>query len=159
MGVPSNLRRKRRSLEWYTGYMAIMIEFVETEPSFFEEAIEQLVWVDAMVEKYKSIVKNSVWEVVARLTDKFVQGSRWIFKLKHATDESIEKYKTEFVANGYSQVEGIDYEETFAPVARYSSIKSILALTTQMGYNIHQMDVKTTFLNGVIKEEVYIEKP
>jgi hypothetical protein len=60
---------------------------------------------------------------------------------------------------GFSQVEGIDYEETFAPVARYSSIRSILALSVQMGWKIHQMDVKTTFLNGVIEEEVYIEQP
>ena len=60
---------------------------------------------------------------------------------------------------GHSQVEGISYEDTFSPVARYSSIRSILSRATQMGWKIHQMDVKTTFLNGVIEEEVYIEKP
>ena len=64
----------------------------------------------------------------------------------------MEKYKAIFVARGFSQIEGIDYEETFAPVARYSSIRSILALSAQMGWKIHQMDVKTTFLNGVIEE-------
>ena len=61
------------------------------------------------------------------------------------------------MARGFSHVEGIDYDDTFAPVARYSSIKSILALSAQMGWKIHQMDVKTTFLNGMIEEEVYIE--
>jgi hypothetical protein len=86
-------------------------------------------------------------------------GSRWIYKVKQAADGSIEKHKAIFVAKGFSQVEGIDYEETFAPVARYSSIRSILALSVQMGWKIHQMDVKTTFLNGVIEEEVYIEQP
>ena len=70
---------------------------------------------------------------------------------------SVEKYKARFVAREFSQVKGIDYEETFAPVARYSSIRSILALLVQMGWQIHQMDVKTTFLNGVIEEEVYIK--
>ena len=64
-----------------------------------------------------------------------------------------------FVAHGFSQEEGIDYDETFAPVARYSLIRSILALSAWMGWKIHQMDVKTTFLNGEIEEEVYIEKP
>ena len=63
------------------------------------------------------------------------------------------------MAQGFSQVEGIDYDETFSHVARYSSIRSILALLTQMGWKIHQMDVKTTFLNGMIYQEVYIEQP
>ena len=86
-------------------------------------------------------------------------GSRWIYKLKQATDGSVEKYKARFVARGFSQIEGNKYEETFAPVARYSSIRTILNLSAQMGWHIHQMDVKTAFLNGVIEEEVYIEQP
>ena len=84
-------------------------------------------------------------------------GLRWIYKVKHAIDESIEKNKVEFMAKGFTQVEGINYEDTFSPVARYSSIRSIIALSMQMGWNIHQMDVKTTFLNGVIEEGMYIE--
>ena len=72
---------------------------------------------------------------------------------------SIEKYKARFVAWGFSQKEGIDYEETFAPVARYTSIRSILALAAMMKWKIHQMDVKTAFLNGVVEEEVYVEQP
>ena len=86
-------------------------------------------------------------------------GSRWIFKVNHTTNGSIKKYKAIFVAKGLSQVEGIDYEETFAPVARYSSIRSILALDMQIGWKTHQMDVKTIFLNGVIEEKVYIKQP
>ena len=85
--------------------------------------------------------------------------SRWIYKVKKASDGSVEKYKVRFVAWGFSQIEGIEYEETFAPVTRYSSIWTILALSAQMGWHIHQMDVKTVFLNGIIKEEVYIEQP
>ena len=81
-----------------------------------------------MVEKYESIVNKSVCEVVPRPIDKLVMGSTWIFKVKHATYGSIEKYKTRFVAKGYCQVKGINYEETFSPVARYSSIRSILSL-------------------------------
>ena len=88
---------------------------------------------------------------------KSVVGSRWIYKVKKAADGSIEKYKAIFVAWGFSQIEGIDYEETFALVARYSSIRTMLALSTQMGWHIHQMDVKIAFLNGIIEEEVYIE--
>jgi hypothetical protein len=87
-----------------------------------------------------------------------VVSSKWLFKIKHAADGSIEKYKERFVARGFSQKEGIDYEDTFTPIARYTSIRTIIALATKMKWKLHQMDVKTTFLNGVIKEEVYIEK-
>jgi len=83
-----------------------------------------------MVEEYESIIKNNVWEVVTRPIYKSLVGSRWIFKVKHAANRSIKKYKVGFVAKGYSQVEGIDYEDAFSLIARYSSIRSILALAT-----------------------------
>ena len=128
-----------------------------TEPSSFEEAVEEPTWVDAMIEEYDSIIRNSAWEIVPRPEGKSVVGSQWIYKVKQAADGSVEKYKAIFVAYGFSQIKEIDYEETFAPVARYSSMQTILSLSSQMGWHIHQMDVKTAFLNGVIEEEVYIE--
>ena len=82
---------------------------------------------------------------------KKVVGSRWIYKVKHAADESMEKYKARFVEKGFSQKEGIDYEETFAPIAKYSSILIIISLAAEMGWHVHQMDVKTAFLNEVIE--------
>jgi hypothetical protein len=112
-----------------------------------------------MTEEYQSIMKNEVWEIVPRSKNKDGVSHRWLFKIKHAVDGSIEKYKARFVARGFSQKEGIDYEETFAPVARYTSIRTIIALAAKMKWKLHQMDVKTTFLNGVIEEEVYIEQP
>ena len=78
-------------------------------------------------------------------------------KLKHAADESVEKYKSKFVVRRFSQVEGIDYDETFALVARYKSIRALISIAAEMGWKIHQMDVKTEFLNGIIQEEIYIE--
>jgi hypothetical protein len=111
-----------------------------------------------MVEEYSSIMKNDVWDIVPRLEGKSVVCSRWIYKIKHATYGSVEKYKARFVARGFSQIEGVDYEETFAPVARYNSIRAVISIATKMGWRIHQMDVKTTFLNGIIEEEVYIER-
>jgi len=75
-----------------------------------------------MIEEYQSIMKNDVWEIVLRPKGNSVVTSKWIYKTKHAADGSVEKYKTRFVARGFSQKEGIDYEETFAPVARYTSI-------------------------------------
>ena len=111
-----------------------------------------------MIKEYQSIMNNDVWDVVPRLDGKSVVTSKWIYKIKHTADGSIEKYKARFMARGFSQKEGIDYEETFAPVARYTSIKSVLALVAVMKWKIHQMDVKTAFLNGVVEEEVYVEQ-
>lgn len=134
-----------------------MSELVDTKPCSFEEVVKQLVWVDAMLKEYDSIIRNDVWEVIPRPKNKSSVGLRWIYMVKHAADGNIEKHKSKFVSKGFSQVEWIDYEETFAQIARYSSIKSILALSAQMGWKIHQMDVNKTFVNGVIEEEVYIE--
>jgi hypothetical protein len=112
-----------------------------------------------MTEEYQYIIKNDVWEIVPRPKSKDVVSSKWLFKIKHVADGSIEKYKARFVTRGFSQKEGIDYEETFSHVSRYTLIKTIIALVAKMKWKLHQMDIKTTFLNGVIEEEVYIEKP
>lgn len=84
--------------------------------------------------------------------------SKWLYKIEHVSDGSIYKYKEICVVRRPSQQEGIDYEETFAPIERYTIIRSLFSLIALNGWNIHQMDVKTTFLNGIIVEEVYIEK-
>ena len=95
-------------------------------------------------------MKNDVWDIVPKPENKSVVSSKWIYKIKHVVDGSIEKYKARFLARGFSQEEGINYEETFAPVARYTSIRTIMALDSIMKWDLHQMDVKTNFLNGVI---------
>ena len=130
MGEPSSQRRQRRSPDRYTGYMALVGECVETEPSSFEEAVQQPIWVDVMVEEYDSIVQNSVWDVVPRPENKSVVSSYWLYKVKQAANGSVEKHRARFVAHGFSQVKGIDYDDTFAPVARYLSITSMMALST-----------------------------
>ena len=112
-----------------------------------------------MIEEYQSIMKNDVWEVASRPKKKSVMTSKWIYKIKHVADGSIEKHKARFVARSFSHTEGIDYKETFAPMTRYTSIRTILSFVVVMKWKLHQMDVKTTFLNGVVKEEMQIEKP
>jgi hypothetical protein len=103
-----------------------------------------------MMKEYNSIMKNDVWEVVPRPEGKSVVTSRWLYKLKHVADGSIEKYKALFVAQGFSQVEGVDYDETFVQVSRYTSIRVVISIAAEMGWKIHQIDVKTTFLNSLI---------
>jgi hypothetical protein len=157
-GVPEGTTRQVKRPNPFSSYMDLMCDILEKEPTCFEEAIQKKEWADAMTEEYQSIIKNDVWEIVPRLKSNDVVSSKWIFKIKHAADGSIEKYKSSFVVRGFSQKEGIDYEETFSPLARYTSIRTIIALAAKMKWKLHQMDVKTTFLNGVIEEEVYIEQ-
>jgi hypothetical protein len=116
----------------FSSYMALMCDLLEKEPTCFEEAIQKKEWENSMTEEYQSIIKNDVWEIVPRPKSKDVVSSKWLFKIKHAADGSIEKYKAIFVSRGFSQKEGIDYEETFSPVARYTSIKTIIALAAKM---------------------------
>ena len=90
------------------------------------------------------------------MENKYVMTLKWIYNIKHVADGSIKKYKARFVARGFSKKEGIDYEDTFAPMERYTSIRTILSLVEVMKWKVHQMDVKTTFFNGVVEEEVYM---
>jgi hypothetical protein len=156
--VPQGTTRQVKRPKPFSSYTTLMCDLLEEEPACFEEAIQRKEWVDAMKEEYQSIMKKKLWEIFPRPKDKDVVSSKWLFKIKHAADGSIEKYKVRFVACDFSQKEGIDYEETFTPVARYTLIGTIIALATKMKWKLHQMDVKTAFLNGAIEEEVYIEK-
>jgi hypothetical protein len=135
-----------------------MSHIIDTEPSFNGEDTCQQVWQDSMTEEYQSIMKNDVWDIVLISEGKSVVTSKWIYKIKHAANGSVEKYKVRFVGRRFSRVEGIDYEETFSPVSRYTSIRTIISLAAAMGWRLHQMDVKTTFLNGDIEEEFYIDQ-
>ena len=86
-------------------------------------------------------------------------GSKWILPFKFTANGAIDRYKARLVAKGYSQKEGIDYNETFAPVAKFASIRAFLALAAIYDLEIHQMDVKTAFLNGDLEEEIYMKQP
>ena len=102
-----------------------MCDLVDQEPTSYEEAAQKKEWVEAMTEEYQSIMKNGVWDTIPKPENKSLVSSKWIYKIKHVADGSIEKYKEIFVAIGFSQKEGVNYEETFAPVARYTSIRTI----------------------------------
>ena len=106
-----------------------------------------------------SIEWNHTWELIPQPQHRQVIGLKWIFKTKYHADGTLDKRKARLVAKGYSQVEGVDYEETFAPTARYTSIRCVLALAAHNKWPIFQMDVKSAFLNGDLKEEVYVEQP
>jgi hypothetical protein len=158
-GAPKGTMRQVKKPKPFSSYMALMCDLIEKEPTCFEKTIQKKEWADSVTKEYQSIIKNYVWEIVPKPKNKDVVSSKWLYKIKHVVDGSIGKHKERFVAHGFSQKEGIDYEETFSHVARYTSIRTIISLAAKMKWKLHQMDVKITFLNGVVEEEVYIKQP
>ncbi|BBN70319.1 multidrug resistance-associated protein 9 [Prunus dulcis] len=129
------------------------------EPESFEDANLDESWRNAMKAELEMIEKNNTWTLVDRPFDKPIIGVKWVYKTKLNLDGSVQKNKARLVAKGYSQKPGIDYNETFAPVARLDTIRTLIALAAQKEWNMYQLDVKSAFLNGVLKEEVYVEQP
>eukprot|EP00253_Pinus_taeda_P011634 PITA_11634 len=112
-----------------------------------------------MEEEYESILKTKAWDLIELPEGKQPIGCKWLYKPKFKVDESIDKYKARLVANGYSQKEGIHYEEAFTPVAKLNTTKMLIALATKHHWMIHQLDLKFAFLNGNWKEEVSLVQP
>ena len=111
-----------------------------------------------MDEELEQIEKNNTWELVPRPKDKNVIGTKWIFKNKLNKNGEVVRNKARLVCKGYAQQEGIDFEETFAPIARLGAIRMFLSLSSFQKFKILKMDVKSSFLNGDLEEQVYIEK-
>lgn len=129
------------------------------EPEDFEEAAKKKEWRTAMQDEIDVIVKNKTWDLVDRPKDKTVIGVKWIYKTKLNQDGSIQRNKARLVAKGYSQKPGVDFHETFAPVARHETIRGLISIAAQKEWFLHQLDVKSAFLNGVLKEEVFVDQP
>uniref|UniRef100_H3G5X4 Reverse transcriptase Ty1/copia-type domain-containing protein n=1 Tax=Phytophthora ramorum TaxID=164328 RepID=H3G5X4_PHYRM len=106
-----------------------------------------------------SLLKNDTWDVVPLPKGRKAIGCRWVFRVKENQAGEVERFKARLVAKGFSQKYGIDYDETFAPVAKFTSIRIVLGLAAKYGLKLHQMDVKTAFLNGVLDEDIYMAQP
>ncbi|KAK8935837.1 hypothetical protein KSP39_PZI013998 [Platanthera zijinensis] len=128
-------------------------------PTTFEEAIKKEEWKNAMQEEIAAITKNKTWVLVDRPKNKTIIGLKWIYKLKQNEAGKVVKHKARLVAKGYTQRPGEDYDETYAPVARLTTIRLILVLAAKNGYHVYQLDVKSAFLNGELIEEVYVCQP
>jgi len=129
------------------------------KPAKYSEAAENPEWMEAMNSEIRSIEKNRTWELTKVPAGHKAIGLKWVYKLKRNADGEIVKHKARLVAKGYVQEHGVDYEEVFAPVARLDTVKLILALAANRGWKIHHLDVKTSFLNGELEEEVYVSQP
>ena len=112
-----------------------------------------------MREELNQFVRNDVWEFAPRPEIVLVIGTKWIFKNKTDEDGEIIRNKSRLVAQGYTQVKGVDFNESFAPVARLESIRILMSIACTMNIKLYQMDIKCAFLNGYLNEEVFVEQP
>ncbi|GKF02318.1 retrovirus-related pol polyprotein from transposon TNT 1-94, partial [Tanacetum coccineum] len=154
------VRAMAKQLSAASAHECLFVDFLsEEEPKKVFEALKHLGWVDAMQDKLNQFARNKVWTLVPSPYGKTIIGSKWVFRNKRDETGIVIKNMERLVAQGYNQQKGIDYDETFAPVARLEEIRIFLAFATYMNFIVYQMDVKSAFLNDKLKEEVYVKQP
>ncbi|KAK1697211.1 hypothetical protein QYE76_013908 [Lolium multiflorum] len=166
---PSPVRRSHRERrkaisDDYITYMSEDVDDIGKveDPTSYKEAIKSLnssKWQIAMEDELKSMSSNDVWDLVEVPNDAKRVGSKWIYKTKYDPKGNIERFKARLVAKGFTQREGIDYNETFSHVSSKDSFRIVMALVAHFDLELHQMDVKTAFLNGDLDEDVYMTQP
>ena len=172
LDIPIALRKGTRTctkypIQKFVSYSKLSPSFLaftkklseEEIPNSIHEALSVPRWKNAVLEEMRALRKNQTWEIVSLPKGKEPVGCRWVFTIKYNSDGSIERYKARLVARGFTQTYGIDYQETFAPVAKSNTIRVLLSLASNLDWPLYQLDVKNAFLNGDLKEEVYMEIP
>lgn len=131
----------------------------QTEPASYGEAIKDPNWCQAMQDELTALELNHNWSLTTLPSHKEAIGYRWVYKIKYNSDGTIERYQARLIAKGYTQQEGIDYHETFSPVAKLVTVHSLLAVAAVKGWFLNQFDVSNAFLHGNLEEEVYRKCP
>jgi Reverse transcriptase (RNA-dependent DNA polymerase) len=128
-------------------------------PERLEEAIKDPKWVKAMETEMDALEKNQTWKLVNLPEGKRTVGCKWVYSIKYNVEGKIKRYKARLVAKGYTQTYGIDFQETFSPVAKLNTVRVLLSLAANCDWPLHQFDVKNAFLHGDLKEEIYMDLP
>jgi hypothetical protein len=142
--------------------MALIAGPIASEPSSIEEARkceDWPKWKQAIELEYESLLKNKTWTLAELPKGRKAIGNKWVLKIKRDSEGNIARYKARLVIQGYLQVKGIDYTETFAPVVKYQSLRTLLALAAHYDFEVHQIDFETAFLNSELAEEIYMKQP
>ena len=157
--VTRKSKRQRVAKSFGNDFIVYLVEDTPTTISEAYSSPDADLWKEAVRSEMESIMSNGTWEVVDRPYGCQPIGCKWIFKKKLRPDGTIERYKARLVAKGYTQKEGEDFFDTYSPVARLTTIRTLIAVAASYGLIIHQMDVKTAFLNGELDEEIYMDQP
>ncbi|GJW65670.1 retrovirus-related pol polyprotein from transposon TNT 1-94 [Tanacetum coccineum] len=158
-GNPSKPVQTRRQLATDPEMCMFALTVSIVEPKNIKDAMADSAWIEAMQEELHQFDRLQVWELVDKPFGKNVIKLKWLWKNKKDEDQTVIRNKARLVAKGYAQEEGIDFEESFAPVARLEAVRIFVAYAAHKSFPIYQMDVKTAFLNGPLKEEVYVAQP
>jgi hypothetical protein len=129
------------------------------EPNKLSEALDDPKWRQAMEEEYNALLENKTWHLVPPSSNKNIIDCKWVYRIKKRADGSIDRYKARLVTKGFKQRYEIDYEDTFSPMVKIATIRTVLALSVSRGWSLWQLDVKNAFLHGVLEEEVFIKQP
>ncbi|GJS37720.1 retrovirus-related pol polyprotein from transposon TNT 1-94 [Tanacetum coccineum] len=159
IGNPSQSIRTRCQLETDGEICMFALTVSRTEPKNIKEAMADSAWIKSMQEELHQFDRLDVWELVDRPLCKNVINLKWLWKNKRDEENTVIRNKSRLVAKGYAQKEGIDFEESFAPVARLEAVRLFIVYAAHKSFTVYQMDVKTAFLYGPLKEEVYVNQP
>lgn len=132
---------------------------LESEPLSISEALSNPEWKNAMSSEYAALLRNNTWELVPFEQSMHVVQNRWVFRVKHKADGSVERLKARLVAKGFQQTPGLDFFETYSPVIKPSTLKVVFTLAVTYNWDIQQVDVNNAFLNGTLKETVFMRQP
>ncbi|CAM8877096.1 unnamed protein product [Rhodiola kirilowii] len=145
---------------WSSHFQHYALQLIsETEPTSYSQACKDVNWVKAMDAEITALQDNNTWSITDLPQGKNAVGCKWVFKIKRKSDGTVERYKARLVAKGYTQLEGLDYHETFAPVVKMNTVRTLLAVAISKGWPLYQLDVNNAFLHGSLTEEVYMTLP
>ena len=144
--------RKRIVYKCVANFVSYSYYLLQVKPTKVEETLQNESWIEAMHDELFQFQRNDVWTLVPRLEGEHIIGTKWIFRNKTNDEGNVIYNKAHLLAQGYSQMEGVDYDETFAPVARIESIIILLALACHLKFKLYQMDIKTAFLNEFLRK-------
>ena len=155
--LQNNIKRPKIRTDGTVTYSAVRTS--DAEPTSHVIAMEHPLWRNAMDDEFRALVRNKTWHLVPPRAGLNVIDCKWVFKLKHKPDGSIDRYKARLVAKGFKQQYGVDYYDTFSPVVKPTTIRLLFSLAVSRGWSLRQIDIQNAFLHGLLHEDVYMKQP
>lgn len=158
--APSRPNRLHKPPSYLSDYVALATKSSHhcCEPKTLRSALKEPHWVKAMEEEIRALHSTHTWELVPRPANVNVIGSKWVYRIKFKENGTVDRYKARLVAKGYTQISGIDFDETFSPVVKQTTIRLVISLSLSLKWNLRQLDVKNAFLHGHLKETIYMDQ-